>query len=51
VTFTSRQQPRDDPYGESCTHWQVRTFFDASAGSYTIGAPSDDYHASCQACS
>jgi hypothetical protein len=32
VTFTSRQQPRDGPYGESCTHWQVRMFFDGSAG-------------------
>jgi hypothetical protein len=51
VTFTSRQQPRDGPDGESCTKWQVTMFFDGSAGSYTIGAPPVGYHASYQACS
>ena len=51
VTFTSRQQPRDGPDGESCTKWQVTMFFDGSAGSYTIGAPPAGYHASYQACS
>ena len=50
VTFTSRQQPRDGPDGESCTNWQVTIFFDGSAGSYTIGAPPAGYHASYQAC-
>ena len=50
VSFTSRQQPQDGPGGESCTNWQVTMFFDASAGTYTIGAPPADYHASYQAC-
>jgi len=51
VTFTSRQQPKDGPDGESCTNWQVTMFFDGSAGSYTIGAPPAGYHATYQACS
>ena len=50
VTFTSRQQPQDGPDGESCTNWQVTMFFDANAGTYTIGAPPADYRASYQAC-
>ena len=50
VTFTSRQQPQDGPDGESCTNWQVMMFFDDNAGTYTIGAPPPDYHASYQAC-
>jgi len=51
VTFTSQQEPRDGPDGESCTHWRVTMFFDGSAGTYTIGAPPDGYHASYLACS
>jgi hypothetical protein len=50
VTFSSRQQPHDGPEGESCTNWQVTMFFDGDAGTYTIGAPPADYHASYQAC-
>ena len=50
VTFTSQQQPQDGPDGESCTNWQVTMFFDTSTGSYTIGAPPADYHASYGAC-
>lgn len=50
VTFTSRQQPRDGPNGESCTNWHVTMFFDGSAGNYTIGTPPSGYHASHQAC-
>jgi len=50
VTFTSRQQPKDGPDGESCTNWQVTMFFDGSAGSYTAGAPPAGYHASFGAC-
>ncbi len=50
VSFTSRQQPQDGPDGESCTNWQVTMFFDANAGTYTIGAPPADYRASYQAC-
>jgi hypothetical protein len=50
VSFTSRQQPQDGPGGESCTNWQVTMFFDANAGTYTIGAPPADYHASYHAC-
>jgi hypothetical protein len=50
VSFTSRQQPQDGPGGESCTNWQVTMFFDANAGTYTIGAPPADYRASYQAC-
>ncbi|MGH3120953.1 MAG: hypothetical protein ACRDND_07945, partial [Streptosporangiaceae bacterium] len=50
VTFTSRQQPRDGPNGESCTQWQVTMFFDSTAGTWTIGAPPAGYRASYQAC-
>ena len=50
VTFTSRQQPRDGPNGESCTRWQVTMFFDGSAGTWTIGTPPAGYRASYQAC-
>jgi hypothetical protein len=50
ISFTSRQQPQDGPDGESCTNWQVTMFFDDNAGTYTIGAPPPDYHASHQAC-
>jgi hypothetical protein len=50
VTFTSRQQPRDGPEGESCTNWQVTMFFDDAAGTYTIGAPPAGYHATYQGC-
>ena len=50
VTFTSRQQPQDGPDGESCTNWHLTMFFDDHAGTYTIGAPPADYHASYQAC-
>ena len=50
VTFTSRQQPRDGPNGESCTQWQVTMFFDRTAGTWTIGAPPAGYRASYQAC-
>jgi hypothetical protein len=43
VTSTSRQQPRDGPYGESCTHWQVRMFFDGmNLGG--VGAPAAQLH-------
>ena len=44
VIFTSRQQPQDGPDGESCTNWHLTMFFDDHAGTYTIGAPSADYH-------
>ena len=50
VTFTSRQQPQDGPDGESCTNWHLTMFFDHHGGTYTIGAPPADYHASYQAC-
>jgi hypothetical protein len=50
VTFTSRQQPRDGPEGESCTNWRVTMYFDGSAGTYTIGAPPNGYKAAYQAC-
>ena len=50
LTFTSRQQPQDGPDGESCTNWHVTMFFDDHAGSYTLGTPPADYHASYQAC-
>jgi hypothetical protein len=50
VTFTSRQQPQDGPEGESCTNWHVTMYFDGSAGTYTIGAPSNGYKAAYQAC-
>ena len=51
VTFTSRQQPQDGPEGEACTDWHVTMFFDDRAGTYTLGTPPGDYHASYQACS
>ena len=51
LTFTSRQQPQDGPGGESCTNWHLTLFFDAQAGTYTIGTPPADYHASYQSCS
>jgi hypothetical protein len=51
VTFTSRQQPHDGPDGESCTNWHVTMFFDDRAGTYTVGPPAGNYHASYQACS
>jgi hypothetical protein len=51
VSFTSHQQPQDGPAGETCTDWRVTMFFDENAGSYTIGAPPSDYHATYQACS
>jgi len=51
VTFTSQQQPQDGPEGKSCTNWHVTMYFDAIAGTYTIGAPPNGYKASYQACS
>jgi len=51
VTFTSQQQPQDGPEGESCTNWHVTMYFDANAGTYTIGAPPNGYKAAYQACS
>jgi hypothetical protein len=51
VTFTSRQQPQDGPGGESCTTWHLTMFFDDRAGTYALGTPPADYHASYQACS
>ena len=51
LAFTSRQQPQDGPDGESCTNWHLTMFFDDRAGTYTLGAPPADYHASYQACS
>ena len=51
MTFTSRQQPKDGPDGESCTNWHVTMYFDGSAGTYTIGAPPNGYKAAYQACS
>jgi hypothetical protein len=50
VSFTSRQQPQDGPEGESCTNWHVTMYFDGSAGTYTLGAPLNDYQAAYQAC-
>jgi hypothetical protein len=46
LAFTSRQQPQDGPDGESCTNWHLTMFFDDRAGTYTLGAPPADYHAS-----
>jgi hypothetical protein len=51
LTFTSRQRPQDGPGGESCTNWHLTLFFDVHAGTYTIGTPPADYHASYQSCS
>ena len=51
VTFTSQQQPRDGPEGESCTNWHVTMYFDVNAGTYTIGVPPNGYKAAYQACS
>jgi hypothetical protein len=50
VTFTSRQQPQDGPEGETCTNWHVTMYLDGSAGTYTLGAPLNDYKAAYQAC-
>jgi hypothetical protein len=50
VTFTSHQHAVDGPDGQTCTHWQVTFFLEATSNGYLIGTPPADYSAQRTAC-